>query len=167
MPRSFITRDISLYGILIEDDRVIRPECADADGVVERHQRFDARAESAVVLFPQVIGAKVGAFVDQILNDRNVADVGRDHQRRDTVIVRGIHVLSEIDEQFYDFKSFGRSASFAVARNEARSACGHQHGLTVLRNDLRIGAMREQEFHQFDIARECGAHQCRRKHDAR
>ena len=167
IPRSFITRVISLYGIFVEDDRVVRPERADADRVIDRHERFDARTECAVVLLPEVIGPKVGAFVDEVLNDRHVPDIGRNHQSSDAVIVGSIHVLPEVDEQLHDFESLGRSASLAVTRDEARSARRHQHRLAVLRNDLRVGAMGQQKFHQFDIAGECSAHQGSRKDDSR
>jgi hypothetical protein len=38
----------------VDDHRVVGDERADADGVVDRHQRLDARAELPVVLFAEI-----------------------------------------------------------------------------------------------------------------
>src|SRR5215471_2747936 len=35
------------YGFLLKDDGIIRPECPDADRIVNRHQRFVAGAEKS------------------------------------------------------------------------------------------------------------------------
>ena len=61
MPFSFISRGHQLRRFLVEDGRVVRHERADADRIVDRHQRLDARAERAVVLLAQVIRAQVRA----------------------------------------------------------------------------------------------------------
>ena len=42
-------------------------------GVVDRHQRLDARAERAVVLLAEVVRAEIRALVDQVLDDRYVS----------------------------------------------------------------------------------------------
>ena len=58
MPRSFISFDHQRDGVLVDDDGVVGHERADADGVVDRHQRLDAGAERAVVLLAEVVGAR-------------------------------------------------------------------------------------------------------------
>ena len=152
--------------VFVDDDGVVRHERADANGVVDRHERLDACAERAVVLLAEIVRPQIGTHIDQVLNDFRVAHVAGNHERRDAVIVGLIDVRTEAHEQLHDLEPFGRRLSFAVALDETEPGRRFDHRLAVFRDDRRIGAVVEQQPAELEVGGKGRAHQCRREDDA-
>ena len=127
---------------------------------------FDTGPEGAIVLLAQVMSPQVSALVDQILHDRDVPEVGSDHERRDAVAVGGVYIFAELNQQLHDFQPFGGRPLFVIAIDKSGPAGRHQGGFLVGRLNVRIRAMSEQKFDQLDVARKCSTHQSGCKHDS-
>src|SRR5579863_2067418 len=123
--------------VVVHNDSVVGHESPDTDSIVEGHQRLDTGTESSIVLLTQIVSREIGSLIHQVLHDPNVSQIGRDHQRRDAITIGGIHVLSEIDQQFHHRQPFCGSPLFVVAVDKAGSGGGHQRCLSIFRHDVR------------------------------
>src|SRR5579863_2322892 len=95
---------------------------------------------------------KVSAFVDQVANNVDVAEVRSSHQRRDTVAVGVIHVFSQIDQKLHHFQPFGGRLLPVIAVDKRQTAGSRQGGLAVLGLDTVVRTMSEQQLDQLEIA---------------
>lgn len=94
--------------------------------------------------FAEIVGREVGAFVDEILNHRGVAEIRSDDERRDAVIASPVHVRTALDEQPHRREPLLVRAALAVAVDPAIAGSRKQRRLMVAVHDERIGAVIEQ-----------------------
>ena len=138
-------------GFFIEYDGIVWPERADTNGVVKWHQWFDAGTEGAVIFLAKIVGPKVSTLINQVLNNRYVAKIAGNHQRRNAVVVLPVHVQAHLYQDLDDLKPVTEGTILVKATYPAQTCSSSQGSFIVAGLDVGISAELQQQCDQFQI----------------
>ena len=99
---------------------------------------LDAGHEAAIKPLAQIVSSQIGTHLHKVLDEIGVSQVRCDHEWRNTIRIRPVHVFSAFYQEFDELDPFGVRSVHLITRDEGKSRRGFHHRFPVAGHGVGI-----------------------------